>query len=197
MKTKKIIITSGAMLICTLLICSVHSYRSAPVKFISCSDPDGTIIPAYQEKVKYQYRGVEKCASECHNNEKAGFQYDIWKKSPHANAYRVLLEQKAKKYAKKAHISSNPWESAECLKCHTTAGNLDKSFLLVTYHNEDGVTCEACHKHPYVPKTFLPKEENCRECHDGASHKMNKFDFTKGSAKFAHPMANKQQKPAS
>ena len=40
-----------------------------------------------QEKAKYLYVGMEKCASVCHNNEKMGFQYDLMKNKTAKNEY--------------------------------------------------------------------------------------------------------------
>ncbi len=139
-----------------------------------------------QKETKYQYLGAEKCASVCHNNEKMGFQYEIWKTSPHSDAFKSLASDKAERYARKAHISENPQVSQACLKCHITGGDLDPSFLTVTYKKEDGVTCEACHKHKYVAQTYLPNEADCLNCHNDSLHKMHKFDFREKSAKIAH-----------
>ena len=116
-----------------------------------------------------------------------GFQYDIVKSSPHAQAFNILLTKHANQYAKKANIKENPQESSVCLKCHVTGGGLDSSYFAATYKKEDGVTCEACHKGEYISKTFLPKETDCLKCHNDSVHKMHKFDFIEGSAKIAHP----------
>jgi hypothetical protein len=67
------------------------------------------------EPVKYRYVGMEKCASVCHNNEEMGFQYNIVKGSPHANAYQILSSEKAFHFAKTANIKENPRESQVCL----------------------------------------------------------------------------------
>jgi hypothetical protein len=140
-----------------------------------------------QEIVKYHYIGMEKCASVCHNNEKMGFQYDIMKNSPHSNAFKILLTEKAIRYAKKANVKENPRESLVCLKCHVTGGGLDSSFFATTYRKEEGVTCEACHKGAFITKAFIPKEEDCLRCHNDSVHKMNNFDFRKNCSKIAHP----------
>ena len=140
-----------------------------------------------QEKTKYQYVGVEKCANVCHNNQKMGFQYDLWKTSAHSGAYKTLISKRAEMYAKKTHIIGNPQESSACLICHTTLGELDSSFLTATYKKEDGVTCEACHKHNFIDKTYLPDEADCLKCHNDSLHKMQKFNFRERSAKISHP----------
>jgi len=60
-----------------------------------------------QEKAKYIYVGMEKCASVCHNNKDMGFQYDIVKKGPHSNSFKILVSQKAEHYAKKAILKED------------------------------------------------------------------------------------------
>ena len=140
-----------------------------------------------QEKGKYLYVGMEKCASVCHNNKDMGFQYDMVKTSAHANAFQILFSKKAARYAKKADIKENPRESPVCLKCHVTGGGLDSSFFSATYRKDDGVTCEACHKGAYTTKTFIPKEEDCLKCHNGSVHKIHTFNFKQNCVKIAHP----------
>lgn len=144
-------------------------------------------INSPQEKTKYQYVGVEKCASVCHNNNKMGFQYDLWKTSAHSGAYKELASKRAEIYGKKAHIRGNPQESSACLICHTTRGELDPSFFTTTYRKEEGVTCEACHKHNFIDQTYLPDEADCLKCHNDSLHKMQKFNFRERSAKISHP----------
>lgn len=130
-----------------------------------------------QEKAKYIYVGMEKCASVCHNNKDMGFQYDIVKKSPHSNSFKILFSERAERYAKKARIKGDAQESVVCLKCHVTGGGLDSTFFAATYRKEDGVTCEACHKGEYITKTFIPVEADCLKCHNNSVHKISKFNF--------------------
>lgn len=156
------------------------------------SEKASTLLPngkgiSDQEKVKYKYVGMEKCASVCHNNEQMGFQYDIMKSGSHSNAFKILVSNKAAHYAKYANLKENPRESLVCLKCHVTGGDLDSSFFASTYKKEDGVTCEACHKGAFITKAFIPKEADCLKCHNGSAHKMHKFNFKENCAKIAHP----------
>ena len=139
-----------------------------------------------QEKVKYLYVGMEKCASVCHNNKDMGFQYDIVKNSPHANSFKILLSEKASRFAKKAEIKENPYQSPVCLSCHVTGAGLDSTFLTSTYKKEDGVTCEACHKGAYIAKTFIPTEADCLKCHNDSVHKTRRFNFKENCEKIAH-----------
>jgi hypothetical protein len=143
-------------------------------------------IAGLQEKVKYLYVGMEKCASVCHNNKDMGFQYDIVKNSPHANAYNILLSEKALRFAKKADLKGSPDQSPVCLSCHVTAAGLDSSFLTSTYKKEDGVTCEACHKGAYITRTFIPSEADCLKCHNDSVHKTRVFNFKVNCEKIAH-----------
>jgi hypothetical protein len=140
-----------------------------------------------QEKPKYHYVGIEKCASVCHNKEGMGFQYNIVKNGPHSQAFKILASKKAMHYAKNAEVKVNPQESKVCLKCHVTGGGLDSSFFAATYKKDDGVTCEACHKGAYITKTFLPTKIDCLKCHNDSVHKISKFDFKDKSKKIAHP----------
>jgi len=140
-----------------------------------------------QEETKYRYVGIGKCASVCHNKEEMGFQYNIMKNGPHSQAFKILVSKKAESYARKANIAENPQESQTCLKCHTTGGDLDSSFFTATYKKEEGVTCEACHKHISDGKTYLPNEADCLQCHNNSIHKIHTFNFMEDSAKIAHP----------
>jgi hypothetical protein len=130
-----------------------------------------------QERVKYIYVGMEKCASVCHNNKDMGFQYDIVRKSPHSNAFKILVSEKAGHYARKASIKENPQDSPVCLKCHVTGGGLDSTSFAATYRKDDGVTCEACHKGEYITKTFIPVEADCLKCHNNSVHRTSRFIF--------------------
>jgi Cytochrome c554 and c-prime len=147
----------------------------------------GEMSFSVQEKVKYLYVGMEKCASVCHNNEDMGFQFNIMKDGPHSNAFKILVSDKAVRYAKKANVKENPQESPVCLKCHITGGGLDSSFFATTYKKEDGVTCEACHKGAYITKAFIPKETDCLKCHNDSVHRMHHFNFRENCEKIAHP----------
>jgi hypothetical protein len=144
-------------------------------------------INSVQEKAKYRYIGSEKCASVCHNTKEMGFQYDIMKNGPHSKAFEILGSGEAFRYARKADIKGNPRESAKCLQCHITGAGLDTSFFAGTYKKEDGVSCEACHKGPYITKAFIPTAEVCLACHNNSVHKTGNFDFTERCSRIAHP----------
>jgi hypothetical protein len=145
-----------------------------------------------QEKPKYQYVGIEKCASVCHNNKEMGFQYNIMKSGPHSRAFIILASKKALHYAKNYNIKENPQQSSVCLKCHVTGGGLDSTFFAASYRKEDGVTCEACHNGAYITRSFLPTEIECLKCHNNSVHNISRFDFREKYAKIAHPRPNKK-----
>ncbi len=146
-----------------------------------------TEVAFSQSVTAYKYIGVEKCASPCHNDAKLGFQYNIWKISPHSKSYTTLASGKAKRYAKNAKITGNPQESEYCLKCHITAAGLDSSYITSTYRKEDGVTCEACHKEKSMTKTIIGSETDCLNCHNDTVHKMQKFNYKEKYQLIAHP----------
>jgi hypothetical protein len=140
-----------------------------------------------QGNTKYIYVGMEKCALTCHNNKEMGFQYDIVRKSSHANAFKDLSSRKAIRIAENANLKEMPDESAICLKCHVTGGGLDSSSYSSTYKQEEGVTCEACHKGEFITKAFIPKKEVCLNCHNNSVHNIPKFNFKNDCKRIAHP----------
>lgn len=145
--------------------------------------PDSLI----QQKTEYVFIGAEACATRCHNSDTMGHQYDIWKESLHAKSYQSLTTEKALKYCREAGITEDPWESLACLKCHVTASEANLLSLGSTYRKEDGVTCEACHKGEFHPKTFLPNEADCLKCHNASVHEVATFDFRDRCNRIAHP----------
>ena len=146
-----------------------------------------------QDTTRYLYLGAVTCATKCHNSEALGYQFDAWNRSRHSKAYESLKGQKARRYARKAGIEENPCESMGCLKCHSTAAGFEKLSLAETYKKEDGVTCEACHKGEFIPKTFLPSEADCLKCHNNSVHEVSLFDFKEGCQKISHPRPKVKQ----
>ncbi len=65
------------------------------------------------------YVGSKKCKS-CHKKKSSGAQYKIWEETAHANSFEVLKTPEAKKTAEELGIETNPWETPQCVKCHTT-----------------------------------------------------------------------------
>lgn len=102
------------------------------------------VIFTFSMQAENKYVGVAKCKA-CHSVEKmGGLAYKVWEKTPHANAYKTLLGDAAKKVAKDKGLKTAPSESPECLKCHVTGGGAAKN-VDAGFKKEDGITCEACH----------------------------------------------------
>ncbi|MCK3684755.1 cytochrome c family protein [Maribellus sp. YY47] len=114
----------------------------------------------------YKYIGAAKCKM-CHNKPEKGEQFNQWAASKHANAMKSL----------KGDEANDP----TCLKCHSTAGSVDKS-LLAGLTVQDGVSCESCHGPGSMYKTAAimknkemalskgmtePNEATCKACHLG------------------------------
>ena len=181
-----LILAIGFILVTNVI--TKHSFSVDPLTVETEIQRSETMPNFFQEQPKYQYVGAEKCATVCHNDEKIGFQYNIWKSSPHANAFNILASKRAVKFAKKARIEEDPQNSQTCLNCHITGSVPDSIFSFAsTYKKEEGVTCEACHKQKTAGKTYLPDEADCLKCHEDSIHKMSKFDFTERCTKIAHP----------
>ena len=62
-----------------------------------------------------------------------GYQFSIWRRSPHADAWGVLATPKA---LEMHGAGDDPQQNPACLKCHTVVA---KETL------DEGVGCEACH----------------------------------------------------
>lgn len=90
-----------------------------------------------------KFTGAKMCAA-CHKAGKGGTAYAVWEKTAHAQAYKTLLSDAAKKIAKEKGLKTAPSESPECLKCHVTGGGAAKN-TEASFKKEEGITCEACH----------------------------------------------------
>ncbi len=146
------------------------------------------------------YEGVQVCGV-CHKTEKSGNQLKIWQDSKHAQAYKVLLTDEAKK----ASPDMDPAKNPKCLKCHVTGYGVDAKLLGPKYKMEDGVQCESCHGAGSAYKSMKvmkvkadaikaglvvhdKKSEYCTGCHNSQSPTFKGFDFDKMWAKIAHPV---------
>ncbi len=146
-----------------------------------------------------KFVGTNTCA--CHNLPKQGKQVDVWKKTKHAEAFKVLSTDKAAEYAKAKGIAKAA-EAKECLECHTTGYGepAEKSFKM-----DMGVQCEACHGAASGYKAIHNKPENkekavaagmildggeklCKSCHNSKMHEVKEFDFKKMWEEIKHPM---------
>ena len=138
-----------------------------------------------------KYIGANGCKM-CHNKPEKGAQHAQWLKTSHSQAY-AKLDDAGKK-------------NAECLKCHSTAGSVDKS-LLATIKVEEGVSCESCHGPGSMYKTAAimknkeqalakgmvePTEATCKNCHagkkpEGHPDAKKPWNFAEFSKVIAHP----------
>lgn len=133
-----------------------------------------------------KYIGAAKCKM-CHNKANKGEQFNKWSEGPHANAMKALSGDEAK--------------DPKCLKCHSTAGSVEKG-MIATLTVEEGVSCESCHgpgsayKGASVMKNrelskqkglILPDEKVCIACHNEESPDFKGFDYAEYFAKIAHP----------
>ena len=152
---------------------------------------------------KYSYEGVAVCGM-CHRTAKQGEQLQIWQKSAHSQAYKVLLTDEAKKIAKEKGLGS-PEKEAACLKCHVSGYDVDASLLGKRFKMEDGVQCETCHGPGSAYKSMkIMKDQKlavqnglqlhedgekfCVTCHNSESPTFVKFDYAEFWAKIKHPV---------
>jgi hypothetical protein len=146
-----------------------------------------------------KYVGVKTCKS-CHQTRRDGRQYDIWRNSKHAGAFKTLSTQRSIEIAKKKKLKKPPTESPECLKCHTITA--DEKL------KEEGVQCESCHGAGSAYKsnsvmrdkaeaiaagmTYYKDEaaieKSCRSCHNEKSPTYKSFDFKSMWGDIKHPV---------
>ncbi|MEE9218427.1 MAG: cytochrome c family protein [Acidobacteriota bacterium] len=152
----------------------------------------------------HAYVGVQKCKM-CHNSKAKGAQYTQWNKTTHAQAYKTLASEEAKKVAAEKGIA-DPQKASECLKCHVTGHDAPADKLIQKYSIEDGVGCESCHgpgsdyQKKKVMKVrdqavtaglIIPNEKTCIGCHNSESPFFEGFDYATYFEKIAHPNPNK------
>jgi YVTN family beta-propeller protein len=141
---------------------------------------------------KRQYIGPDACGA-CHQGEKFGHQYSVWRMGPHARAWSVLSTPSAYAQAAKKGIKGDPQNAPECLKCHTTGYGASHT---ATSTVDDGVTCEACHGagSDYMAEAIMHDKtaarqaglqpvtkQTCLNCHP------KEFDVAAAMKKIAHP----------
>jgi len=154
---------------------------------------------------QHAYVGAQRCMP-CHMVPAKGAQYKQWMGSKHAQAYKTLGTEEAKKY------SDNPQEDPECLKCHVTGYEASDDLKTDKYDQTNGVWCESCHgpggdywkmnimKQTYageldpakVGLTAKPGEETCLECHNDESPTFTGFNFEEAYKKIAHPIPQEE-----
>ena len=158
---------------------------------------------ALPSAAQHKYVGVTMC-SVCHKTEKAGKQFDIWKSTAHAGAFKTLESPKAEEVAKAKSLKVKASEAPECLECHVTGYKADKA-LSAALKMEDGVQCEACHgpgsdyKSIPVMKDKAKAEaaglvlavgdpKLCTQCHNSKSPTFKEFNYKASWDKIKHPI---------
>jgi len=153
-----------------------------------------------------KYVGTKSCAM-CHKAKDKGEAFVIWQKSAHANAYKTLESEAAKKIAKEKGIAKDPTEAPECLSCHVTGGGKAAN-VEATFSIKEGVTCEACHGAASAFKMIHTKAENkakaleaglimgdksknCEACHNAKSPTFKGFKMAEMWAKIEHKLPKK------
>ena len=152
--------------------------------------PGGITAPGLDEADKGpgpKYVGSQACAK-CHRGESMGYQFSIWRRSPHADAWAVLATPKAREMH---GAGDDPQQNPACLKCHAVVA---KAAL------DDGVGCEACHgpgsdymkdavmRDPKAARAAGLREvgpQTCMPCHN--AHGKTDFDVAAAMKKIAHP----------
>jgi hypothetical protein len=182
---RKIALAALALLLCTLI--------AVPAAFAQAPPPAA--------KKDHSYIGTDGCKL-CHKVAAKGDQYGKWLASPHAKAYAVLADPKAKEVAAKAGVTGDPQQSEKCLSCHVTACGVKSELIGLKFKKEDGVGCESCHgpgsdykdistmkdkAKAIAAGLVMPTEATCKTCHNEKSPTYKPFDFAKMSAVIAHP----------
>jgi hypothetical protein len=148
------------------------------------------------------YVGSHVCR-ECHIAAELGNQYVQWLSSRHAAAYWRLATDWALFLARsRPHFEDmeDPQEDDRCLLCHTTAAQDPSALFAITFGEEEGVGCEACHGpgSNYAAADIMsdrsaflaaggrvPDEQSCLSCHRDA----DRFEFTEWWPRVVHPRA--------
>ncbi len=162
---------------------------------------------ADEKGVLIRYVGDETCEV-CHSSASIGKQFQIWQRSPHAQAYKDLGSSEAMTIARKMNIA-NPQKSPKCLSCHTTAAGTHLSDIISTFRPRDGVQCESCHgpgedyahysvmidpvKSREAGLTIHPGEKTCKTCHNLSSPTFKGFDYQRALARISHPIPKKER----
>ena len=164
-----------------------------------------TLVLIFSGQAQNKYVGVKMCAM-CHKTEKQGKQFDVWQKSKHAEAYKILTSARADSIAKVKGLKKPAAASPECLTCHVTGFDLDASLLDKNFDYKDGVQCETCHGagSSYKMITIMKDkakaivagirefkdeaaiEKHCRTCHNEKSPVFKRFEFKEMWAKIKH-----------
>ncbi len=150
-----------------------------------------------------QHIGTMGCA-ECHKGPEFGYQFSVWQRSAHAQAYASLATPRAYEIAEQMGVTGDPQRARECLQCHTTAYHDPAGGFEDTFHITEGVGCEACHGpgSDYWPEPIMQDpvaarsaglrdvdRHTCLRCHDNPHNDpdADPFDYVAALAAIAHP----------
>ncbi len=158
-------------------------------------EPSRTPVP--------QYLGAAACAS-CHKSKATGNQFETWKASAHARAYRTLGTAQAKAIGARLGLQGEPQLAPRCLRCHTTAAGESRGRIAESFDVAEGVQCEACHG----PGSEYSKIQNmiqiesavklglqhpdatvCKKCHNDECPTFAGFDHAASVKKIKHSLA--------
>ncbi|MBK7641671.1 MAG: cytochrome c family protein [Planctomycetes bacterium] len=175
--------------------------------------------PVQKAKINH-YIGAAKCKN-CHNVAENGAQYDCWTKSKHAEAFKTLGGDEAKKVATEKGIA-DAQKDEKCLKCHETGFGLAADQFDKKFDKTAGVQCETCHgpgeQHMKARLAAAATEENpdpkvrkkvaegeievptgpklCEGCHNKESPSYKTFEYPEFLKKIAHydPRSDRKDK---
>ncbi|MFH1573204.1 MAG: multiheme c-type cytochrome, partial [Acidobacteriota bacterium] len=175
-------------------------------KTIAHPTPENPVPEHHEEEARPEtpppgskFVGVEACAR-CHHGPGMGYQFSLWRMSPHARAYAVLSTPAAAARAVEIGLSEDPRKSPECLRCHATAYNLEPGRAAPSFSPSEGIGCERCHGagSDYLPEAVMldrpaataaglriPTKAECLECHEEAHGRP--FDVDRAWGEMAHP----------
>lgn len=165
---------------------------------------------APQTKKANRYIGATKCKN-CHGATESGNQFECWTKAKHAEAFKTLGTDAAKKVATEKGIA-DAQKDEKCTKCHVTAVGVPEEQIMRGFDRTQGVQCETCHgpgeahmkarmaeamkedkPDPKVRKVVPEGEilvragpELCLTCHNSESPSFKKFCYPERLAKIAH-----------
>lgn len=158
------------------------------------------------------YIGAQACA-ECHEGAEMGYQFSIWLKTAHANAYATLALPESRAIAELSGITEHPQKARQCLGCHATAADVEEWEREQGFFIQDGLQCEKCHgpgseyansrtmknrEQALANGLILPDKESCMVCHRiKGSHeavlKTKPYDLEAAWNTIAHPVPKEKE----